>query len=449
MQTIIIIERDIEELDRLLAIFHEWHTELDILTARDEDNALNIMKNHQIDIVLCSTSIINKTDQSLLTTIATVYPSIPCIGLCDEHMETCHAGASFCHTKPYNSALLFEHITELLVFSEIESIKNIPTHSLLQMLETEERTCTMKVYGKNDTGLIFIQNGVPIAAETELTHGESAFFEIIGWEDTVAEILHFNGQRKKEIDKPLIAMIMEGLKVKDEQDNNGFGLFGTPQSDRAQLKKISTIGQRISLDIGSRVKLEFNQIEGSYNSTTVGMLPDEFLVLTCPSQLITMNRKPTPGTQLLTKYVHMGKLCLFKSRILTTIENPQDLLFVEYPASIHYHELRQAKRARIFIPCTLNFPTGGEFFGALVDLSSSGGLCVIKTKVNQALPAIQIDQQIELRCLLPGMKEEQQINGIIKNVKQNSNESKFGIEFFNMHSYLIETINRYLYSIDN
>lgn len=449
MQTILIIEKDIEELDSLLAIFHEWHTELDILTARDGGNALNIMKNHQIDIVLCSTSIQNTSGRSLLSILAAAYPTVPSIGLCTTKEDELHdTGVSFHHTKPYNSALLFEHITELLVFSEKKSIKDIPAHSLLQILETEERTCTLKVYGKHESGLIFVASGIPIAAETELSRGETAFLEIIGWENSIAELLHFNGQRNKEIEKPLIALIMEGIKVGNGQDENGFGTFGRT-SDQSQLKKVSTIGQRISLDISSRVKVEFNQINGSYNSTTVGMIPDEYLIITCPSQLIAMDKIPDPGCQVLTKYVHMGKLCLFKSRIIETIEQPQHLLFVDYPASIHYHELRQAKRNRIYIPCTLNIPGSKEYFGTLVDLSSSGGLCVIKAKGNHSLPAIHIDQQIELSCLLPGMKEEQRIKGLIRNMKQNSHESKSGIEFFNMHSYLIESINRYLYSIEN
>lgn len=451
MQTILIIEKDIAELDTLLGIFQEWSTEFNILTARDEFNALSILKNHQIEIILCATSIQCRNNDNLLAVITNLYPFTPCIGLLGlkEHNEfqSSSKGAIYLHHKPYNSAQLFEQITELLILSDGSTVRDIPTHSLLQMLETEEKNCSVKVYGKNEKGFIFVEAGIPIAAETDQLKGKDAFFKIIGWDDVIIEILHFNGQRTRNLDSPLIALIMEGFKLKDE--NEAQDIVSTNDNlERPQLKKVSTIGQRLSLDIGSRVKLEFNLIEGSFNATMIGMSPNSYIVTTFPTQLVSRQDAPCLGSHVLAKFLHMGKLCIFKSNIVATTSQPQDLLFLDYPSVIHYHEMRQTKRTSIFIPCTLHLLKGGEFFGALIDMSSSGGLCEIKTKGNLPMPPVQIQSQIELRCLLPGMKEEQQIYGIIKNMTQNSTETRFGIEFINMHSFLIETINKYLFSIE-
>lgn len=452
MQTILIIEKDITELDTLLGIFQEWNTEFNILTARDEFNTLNILKNHQIEIILCATSIQCRNKENLLAVITKLYPFTPCIGLLgsEDHDDTpsLPKGAVYLHNKPYNSAQLFEHITELLILSGGSTIREIPTHSLLQMLETEEKTCSVRVYGKNEKGYIFIQAGIPIAAETDQLKGEDAFFEIIGWDHVIIEVLHYNGQRQRNLNRPLIALIMEGFKLKDEDESQDIVTTTNNDKERPQLKKVSTIGQRLSLDIGSRIKLEFNQIEGTFNTTTIGMSPDNYLVTTFPTQLVSRQDAPSIGSHVLAKFLHMGKLCIFKSSIVAITHQPQDLLFLDYPSVIHYHEMRQAKRTSIFIPCALNLMEGKEFFGALIDMSSSGGLCEIKTKGNQPFPPIHIQSQIELRCLLPGMKEEQQIHGIIKNMTQNSTETRFGIEFINMHSFLIDTISKYLFSIE-
>lgn len=452
MQTILIIEKDIAELDTLLGIFQEWNTEFNILTARDEFNALSILKNHQIEIVLCATSIQCRDGENLLAIITTLYPFTPCVGLLGstDHNDNQSnpKGTVYLHDKPYNSAQLFEQITELLIISDGSTIRDIPTHSLLQMLETEEKTCSVKVYGKNEKGYIFLENGVPVSAETDQLNGEDAFFEIIGWDDVILEVLHFNGQRATNLERPLISLIMEGFKLKDENDATDIIATTNHDNERPQLKKVSTVGQRLSLDIGSRIKLEFNQIDGTFNATMIGMAPNNYLVSTFPTQLLSRQDTPSVGNHVLAKFLHMGKLCIFKTSIMATTRQPQDLLFLDYPSVIHYHEMRQTKRTGIFIPCTLHLLEGGEFFGALIDMSSSGGLCEIKTKGNQPLPPITIQSQIELRCLLPGMKEEQQIHGIIKNTTQNSTETRFGIEFVNMHSFLIETINKYLFSIE-
>lgn len=453
MQSILIIEKDIESLDHILSIFQEWQTELDILTARDLVYSINILKNHPVNIVLCSTSMINSKGQLLLTHIAEQFPTVPFIAIDTPTQENDSSsepppGATFYHAKPINTALLFEQITELLLAGSIVNYNDIPTHSLLQLLETEERTCTIKVYGKNETGFIYILHGTPIAAETEVIHGEDAFFEIISWDDVVLELMHFNGQRKQDLYKPLIALIMEGFRLKDEYASNENEPVVKKEPDTNRMRKISTIGQRLSLDIGSRIKLEFSQLEGSYDCTTIGMLPDNYLIVTSPPQFKALSQEKQRSCHVLVKYLHMGKLCLFKSTILSISNNPQDLLYLDYPSAIHYREMRQSKRSQIYIPSTINFGDGKEYFGALIDLSSSGSLCEIKNRGNDPLPPIHINQQISLQCLLPGMKEEQKIHGLIRNMKQNSTESCFGIEFYNLHSYLIETINRYLFSVD-
>lgn len=454
MQSLLIIEKDIESLDHILSIFHEWQTELDIHTARDEIHAVNILRNQQVNIVLCSVTIFDEQGAPILTRLAQQFPTVPFIAV-DTPGQTPQAeplppaGAAFYHVKPINTALLFEHITELLLAGSVVNYNDIPTHSLLQLLETEERSCTIKIYGKNETGYIYISEGLPLAAETEVLEGEKAFFEIISWDDVVLELMHFNGQRQQNLFKPLIALIMEGFRLKDEYASSNSYPKVQKEQDSNRLRKVSTIGQRLSLDIGSRIKLEFSQLEGTYDCTTIGMLPDNYLIVTSPPQFGALSADRQRSCHVMVKYLHMGKLCLFKSTILSISNNPQDILYLDYPSAIHYRELRQSKRSQIYIPCTINFGDGKEFFGALVDLSSSGSLCEVKNRGNDPLPGVHMDQQIELQCLLPGMKEEQKIHGLIRNMKQNNTESRFGIEFYNLHSYLIETINRYLFSVDN
>ncbi|WP_457577928.1 PilZ domain-containing protein, partial [Desulfomarina sp.] len=135
--------------------------------------------------------------------------------------------------------------------------------------------------------------------------------------------------------------------------------------------------------------------------------------------------------------------------LLKSLNNPSPLLFLEYPATIHYHELRKAKRTIIFVPCTFHPGSQPECYGALTDLSISGCLCQIKNAKNRKLPQLNIHDRVHLRCLLPGTTEEQKIHGIIRNLKKEKHATRIGVEFENLQPHLHEIISNYIYAADN
>jgi hypothetical protein len=139
---------------------------------------------------------------------------------------------------------------------------------------------------------------------------------------------------------------------------------------------------------------------------------------------------------------------MFKAMLLKTVESPFQLFFFEYPVVIHYHELREAKRSSIFIPCTFHMAEEPELYGTLIDLTMTGALCQIRRKADIPPPQIDIANGIMLRCLLPGIKEEQKINGIVRNLTIDNNKTRIGIEFTNLQPHLADIIGNYLYAVD-
>jgi hypothetical protein len=78
----------------------------------------------------------------------------------------------------------------------------------------------------------------------------------------------------------------------------------------------------------------------------------------------------------------------------------------------------------------------------------SGALCRIRHKADQPLPQIDITGDIMLRCLMPGIKEEQKLTGTIRNLIIDTTETRIGIEFSNLQSHLADTIGNYLFALD-
>lgn len=451
MKTLLFVEQDRTELDRLVSKFRKWRKDIKILMAKDETVALQLMANHPVDIIICSLDLTRDEELQILCNLTEQFPHIPLIYIgdndADVSMEVRQIGIYLYHERPINTRLLLDQVTELLETSTSGSIKGVPIHSFLQMLEGEAKTCTLQCKTRDATGYIYLVDGVLIDAECGSITKEEAVYEMIGWEEAIIQIRFFNGNRKDKIKKPLISIIMEGMRLKDEKRHKKDAAENSDKS-RPSLKRFLTAGHRISLDMGARVTLEVEKIDSPLIATMVGMIPGSHLVLTTPEHFSVMGIQPEEKSGLLVKYLDMGKLCLFKSIILRSIQYPGNLLFISYPSIVHYHELRKTKRLAIFIPCTVLLSDDINFKGALVDLSNSGGLFQTLAKGGKGLPDVQIGEKLTIHCQMPGLKETQEIQGKVRNFQKNSQEAKIGLEFQKLRPFLQETINHYLDSIE-
>ena len=449
MKTILIIEDDLTELEAIMELCSSSSEGLAILTAQNEENARSVLTDKCVDLIICDTIFSNLSDCLILSRIVQEFPFIPLIAIAPsrtvDRSDLLASGVSAVFEKPLNGELFIVKLEELIEHSSIGTIKGIPTHSFLQMLESEGKSCTLHVFNDENSGRIFIREGIPVDAETSSITGEQAIYEMISWDEVTLELKFYNGQKKKRISKPLMSLIMEGFRLKDERE------AGTkPESTtkpQPKMKQVSTAGHRLALDFGLRLKLEFDSFDSSLDSSLAGMVPEKCIIVATPSNFIFTNTPLEIGSNVLVKYRYMGKLCLFKCELLRAIDTPQHLLFLDYPAVIHYHEMRKAVRTATYIPCAIKLSGAQQFFGAFVDMSSSGGLCQVKIKNNKELPEVKIKQQIELSCLLPGLIGEQQIDGIVRNIRRSSQDVHIGIQFSMVPDHLKEAIESYLSSV--
>lgn len=451
MKTVLVIDHDIEELEALMDICRLGLEKFTILSSQDEKCANNNLSQKRIDVVVCSSHFPGMEEWELISRLTKRFSFIPFIGVAATgtiaEQTAKSIGISCLFTRPVDSGELIRQIEELSELSSTGTVKDIPVHSFLQMFESEEKSCTLQVFGSNDIGFIYIDDGRVVDAETTNSTGEQAIYDIVSWDNAIIEIKYFNRCRQRSINKPLISLIMEGFRLKDEKESRK-QQEQTIVKPEHNLKQVSTAGQRLALDIGLNLKMEFDSVDSALESVLVGLVPESCIITTTPSHFIINRFDDLAGTVALIKFMYLGKLCLFKSSITRAITSPQHMLFFDYPAIIHYHEMRKAKRTTIFIPCILDLPDGGRYFGSFIDLSCLGGLCQIKAKGNSKIPEVGINQPVNISCILPGISEEQRIKGICRNTKTNNQEIRLGIEFEALHSYLQKTISNYLYTIE-
>lgn len=446
MKTILVIEHDTKEREVLIDVCRQGKNEFKISSAQNFAQAQTILTLDRVDLIICSTRFPDSEEYSVIRQIANDFRYIPIIAISeDQHPDDEKIqGMGICtiHSSPIIEETLIRNIDELIEQSSTGTVKGIPISSFLQMLENDGDSCTMCVTCKQKSGYIYLSEGSLVGAATNSLTGEKAVYEMISWEDVVIEIRFFNGLKNDRISKPLISLIMEGLRLKDEKEEQKKQQqeLVKPQHN---LKQISTVGHRLALDIGLRLKMEFDSIESHLDSTLVGMVPDKCIITSTPSHFLITKTEMVIGNEALIKFTYMGKLCMFTSTLIKTIETPEQLLFFEYPKVIHYHEMRKAKRTAIYIPCSINLLEDGKYSGTIIDISSTGSLCQLKAVRDEPLPLVNLKQSIELSCILPGLTDEQTLAGTVRNIKTNHREIRIGIEFSNLGDQVKETISHF------
>ncbi len=447
MKKVIILEDDLNGNTKLSSICTAWPDELDICVAPDEKDVSVFIREEQVDLILCDLSSGYGPQLDYLASLTSIFPYIPTIAVISPGQylpdEVHSKGVTMCLETPVNSAELRVKLHQVLDHATSGTVRGIPVHSMLQMLETEGKTCTLRVVRENGSGLIFLNSGVAVAAETEDQVNEEAMYSILAWEDTTVDIIHFNGQRPTEIEHSLISIIMEAFRLKDEREIEEHKPKDSIQA-KFELKQFSTNENRVSLDVGAKIQMEFSQLDTHLVSTIVGLVDSQYVIVSTPTPFSSLRDTLQNKEKLVIKYLYMGRLCMFKTRVIEEIASPHNLLFLEYPPIIHFRELRRARRSDIYVPCVLKYGPVEALTGVLLDLSCMGCLFLTKSKDRSKLPNLDIDVEVKLNFRLPGADFNQVLNGKVKNYQKNTTELRVGVEFSDLQGHLKDSIAGYI-----
>ncbi len=95
-------------------------------------------------------------------------------------------------------------------------INGFPVSSFIQVLELEQKTCTMQVRSDGNNGCLYIQKGVVLDAETDELSGEEAAILILGWENAQIKLVDVCNKKRKDIQSSLTRLILDASRLKDE-----------------------------------------------------------------------------------------------------------------------------------------------------------------------------------------------------------------------------------------
>ena len=87
--------------------------------------------------------------------------------------------------------------------------------NFLQLINWEQKTCTLTVKSKEKVGYLYFKEGELINAETEGLEGETAATRIVSWKDTETEVEDICRAEKK-VHTPLMYILLNSSRMKDE-----------------------------------------------------------------------------------------------------------------------------------------------------------------------------------------------------------------------------------------
>ena len=190
IKNVLLVDDDTEMLHALKEGFKKYQESFAVLLAEDGLQAVKGLKQNIISLVVTDLKMPNMDGFELLAHIMEHYPDIPVIiitGYSTPEMEQlAHKGGAVGYiAKPFLIENLARQIlTTLRKESEGGTLHNVSSGMFLQLIEMEQKTCTIRLETKlgGEKGILFFSDGELLDARVNNMQGQSAAHEIFSWD---------------------------------------------------------------------------------------------------------------------------------------------------------------------------------------------------------------------------------------------------------------------------
>jgi len=198
-----------------------YEDKFEVFTAENGVDAIGFMNNLLPDLIMTDLDMPVMDGFELLVYMNKNHPDIPTFVMTakgsPEVKEKINALGSIRYfEKPVDIDILAECIMEDLGSGAKGQLQGISLASFLQLIEIESKSCTLSVSARGENGTLTCLNGELINAEIGDLKGLQAAHKMISWDTASIEILNTADNTDKEINEPLMSIIMEGTRQKDE-----------------------------------------------------------------------------------------------------------------------------------------------------------------------------------------------------------------------------------------
>lgn len=196
-----------------------------ILMAQDGAQALAILRQERVHVLVTDLNMPVLDGFNLITKVSRQYPQVPILvmtGLDEsQHLNTpLQLGAIRILSKPPRLSLLMDEIRAAAQFEPSGQIRGIGLNSILQLLQWEQKSCTLTVRSEAGMGLLYLRKGEVVHAACRDQEGLPAAYQILGWERPDIEFVE-TCRVDPTIDLPLTELLMNAALIQDLRPTGG------------------------------------------------------------------------------------------------------------------------------------------------------------------------------------------------------------------------------------
>lgn len=236
---VLIVDDDLALLRLMQVELENYSDSFSVLTANSALEALNVLKKEHIAFVVSDLRMPGMDGYDLLAQILKIYPDIPVyiITAFDKPKTrdvVVKSGAAGYLRKPFSAEELVETITHSLrKRSEGGSLHNVSLDTFLQLIEMEQKTCTLHIIDKKgrNQGALFFRQGDLFNARVGSRQGKPAAYDILSWSNVSLSIEHDCVFKEKKIDGDLQAILLDAMRTKDELYENDLSSFDSESGE--------------------------------------------------------------------------------------------------------------------------------------------------------------------------------------------------------------------------
>jgi CheY-like chemotaxis protein len=227
IKKVLIVDDDHEMLLSLQEGLGKYDDTFSVLTAEDGLKAVEVLKKNPISLVVTDLKMPGMDGFGLLGHVMENYPDIPVIivtGYSTSEMKRLarQGGAVGYIAKPFLiENLAGKIITTLRKESEGGTLHGVSSGIFLQLIEMEERTCTIRLteQASGRQGVLFFKEGDLFDARLGNLQGVDAAYKIFSWDGVTLSIQNGCPRNENMIEEDLQAILLEAMRRKDEADD--------------------------------------------------------------------------------------------------------------------------------------------------------------------------------------------------------------------------------------
>ncbi len=221
MKKILLLDKD-DILVRELLHTLQHYSDMEVIVANERNYVNRALQQLAIDLVVTDIEGTEECCFELLEVINRHFPTLPIDVLTPElsaefelRLGALRIARRF--EKPIDVDKVAENIHSQVTNSATGQLKGLSLPSVLQLMNIEKKHCILTVTSAMYAGELYIRAGEIIAARAGTLRGLDAAYHILSWENVSIELLGCDPAVTQEIDEPFMSLIMEALRLKDEE----------------------------------------------------------------------------------------------------------------------------------------------------------------------------------------------------------------------------------------